>query len=121
MATFHLDPDLPQITPLQRLAGWHREFCVELLGNAEARIYVRAVERGSFKAAELQRAVLFHRLDTRFTDPAGCTEAIRGELESLVDAAHRVVPSKDNLFTTLEYDRSAWDRAQSGIDRWARR
>jgi hypothetical protein len=26
---------------------------------------VRAVERSSFKAAELQRAILFHRLDSR--------------------------------------------------------
>ncbi len=121
MATFHLDPSLPQITPLQSLAGWHREFCVELLGNSEARIFVRAVEQGSFKATELQRAILFERLDTRFTDLAGCTESIRDDLELLVDTARRSLPSRDNLFTTVEYDRSAWERVQTGIARWVRR
>lgn len=121
MATFQLDQTLPQISPSQSLAGWHREFCVELLGNSEARIFVRAVDKGSSKATELQRATLFERLDTRFVDLAECTEAIRDDLDQLIDSARRTLPSKDNLFTTLEYDRPAWGRVQTSIDRWARR
>ena len=40
MATLQIVPDIPEITPAQALTGWHREFCVELLGEGEARIFV---------------------------------------------------------------------------------
>jgi hypothetical protein len=30
MATLQVDPKLPDITPAQGLAGWRREFCIEL-------------------------------------------------------------------------------------------
>ena len=50
MATLQIDPKLPEITPAQSLTGWRREFCIELLGDAGAKIFVRTVEEGSFKA-----------------------------------------------------------------------
>jgi hypothetical protein len=121
MATLKVDPNLPEITPAQSLSGRHREFCVELLGDGSARIFVRAVERSSFKATELQHAILFHRLDSRFHDLEGCVEAIRADLDRLVDAARRTRPGKENLFALVEYDRAAWERVQQGIDRWAKR
>ena len=37
------------------------------------------------------------------------------------DAARRIRPDKENLFATVEYDRTAWERVQQGVDRWARR
>jgi hypothetical protein len=77
MATLQVDQELPDITPARGLTGWRREFCVELLGHGGARIFVRAAEKSSFKAAELQRAMLFHRLDSRVRDLEGCIEAIR--------------------------------------------
>lgn len=120
MATLHIDPALPEITPSKRLAGWHCEFCIELLGDGEARIFVRAVEQGSLKAFELQRAILFQRLDTRFTNLTGCMESLQADLDQLVGKARRIVPNRDNLFTTVEYDRSAWERVQTGLERWAR-
>lgn len=121
MTTLHLNADLPEVTPLQRLAGWHLELCVELLGNAEARVFVRAVERVSLKAAELQRGLLFQRLDTRFDDVAGWAEAHRAELDALIGTARRTRPTRENLYTAVEYDRQAWERVQDSIDRWARR
>jgi hypothetical protein len=121
MAELQVDPNLPEITPDLSLIGWHREFCIELLGNGDARLFVRAVETSSFKASELQRAILFQRLDSRFTDRAACVEFIRTDLTSLADTARRSRPTKDNLFTTLEYDCDAWERVQSGVERWARR
>jgi hypothetical protein len=121
MATLQADPKLPDITPAQSLTGWRREFCVELLGEGGARIFVRAVEKSSFKAAELQRATLFHRLDSRIRDLEACLEAIRPDLDRLVDTARRTRPEKDNLFASVEYDRAAWERVQHGIDRWAKR
>jgi hypothetical protein len=121
MANFQIDPEIPQITATQSLTGLHRELCIELLGDGAARIFVRAVELSSFKATELQRGILFHRLDPRFADLAGCVEAIRPDLERLAGSARRLNPTRDNLFATLEYDRSAWDRVQHGIDRWKRR
>ena len=121
MATIQVEPDLPPITPTQSLVGWHREFCVELLGEGSARIFVRAVEESSFKATELQRAILFQRLGARFTDVAGCVAFMQTDLEQLVDSAQRTRPEPDNLFVTVEYDRTAWERVQHGIDRWARR
>jgi hypothetical protein len=121
MATLQVDSNLPEITPAQSLTGWRREFCVELLGDGGARVFVRAVEKGAFKAAELQRAVLFHRLDSRFRDLEGCVEAIRPDLDHLVDAARRTRPDKENLFASVEYDRTAWERVQQGVNRWAKR
>ena len=121
MAALQIAPDVPELTSAQSLVGWRREFCVELLGDGDARIFVRAVEKSSFKAAELQRAILFHRLDSRFSDLPGCVEAIRGELEQLANAARRTRPAKDNLFAAVEYDRTVWERVQQGIDRWSRR
>jgi len=121
MAALKIDSNLPEITPAQSLTGWRREFCVKLLGDGSARIFVRAVERSSFKAAELQRAILFHRLDSRFRDLEGCVEAVRADLDRLVDAARRTRPDKENLFASAEYDRTAWERVQQGVDRWAKR
>lgn len=121
MASLQVDPQLPDISPAQSLTGWRREFCVELLGDGAARIFVRAVEKSSFKAAELQRAILFHRLDSRVRDLEGCVEAIRPDLNRLVDAARRTRPVKDNLFASVEYDRAAWECVRQGIDRWAKR
>ena len=121
MATLQIDPDIPQITPAQSLAGWRRELCVELLRDGAARVFVRAVEQSSLKATELQRATLFCRLHPRFADLAGCVEAIRPDLERLVDSARRIRPDKENLFAAVSYDRAAWERVQRGIDSWARR
>lgn len=121
MATLNVDPDPPQLTATQHLAGWRREFCAQLLGDGAARIFVRAVEQASFKAAELQRAILFHRLDTRFADLAGCVQAIEADLGQLADSARRPVPAKSNLFVSVEYDHASWARVQQGLDRWARR
>lgn len=64
---------------------------------------------------------LFQRLNPRFTDLAGCVEALRPDLETLADTARRTRPDKANLFATVEYDRIAWERVQQGVDRWARR
>jgi hypothetical protein len=120
MATFQIDPDVPPITPAQSLTGWHRELCVELLGDGAARVFVRAVETSSYKATELQRGILFQRLDPRFGDLAGCVAAIHADLERLVDAARRTPATQDNLFATVEHDRTTWERVQAAIDRWAR-
>jgi hypothetical protein len=121
MTTLHIDPDLPVLTPELSLTGWRREFCVELQGDRAARIFIRAVETGSLKADELHRAVLFHRLETRFSDLAGCIEALRPDLERLAASARRVQPSKDNLFAAVTYDKSAWESITKELDRWARR
>ena len=121
MATFQINPDVPAITPAQSLTGWHRELHIELLGDGAARVFVRAVEESSFKATELQRGTLFQRLDPRFSDLAGCVAAIHAELERLVNTARRKPATQDNLFATVEYDRSAWEQVQAAIDRWARR
>ena len=121
MADLKIDPHVPEITPDLRLIGWHREFCVELLGDGVARVFVRAVEASSFKATELQRAILFQRLDSRFTDLPACVDFIRTDLTRLADTARRHRPTKDNLYTTLEYDRATWERVQSGVESWARR
>jgi hypothetical protein len=121
MATLQVDSILPEITPEQSLTGWRREFCVELLGDAGARIFVRTVAESSFKATELQRAILFHRLDPRFTDLADCIEALQSDLRRLAETARRIRPDKENLFARVEFDRSAWERVQHGVDRWGRR
>lgn len=121
MASLQIEPDMPAITPEMSLTGWRREFCIELRGEGAARIYVRAVERSSQKAAELARATLFHRLEPRFADLAGCVEALRPDLERLADSARRVSPSAENLFAAVTYDKPAWERVQAGLERWARR
>ena len=120
MATIQIDTDFPQITPEQALTGWRREFCVELRGEGAARIFVRALEEGSFKAAELKRAILFQRLDARFGDLAGCVDFMRGDLDQLVDTARRTRPDQTNRFAIVEYDRATWERVQRGLNRWAR-
>jgi hypothetical protein len=121
MATLQIDSNLPEIPLAQSLIGWRREFCIDLLGDGAARIFVRAVEQGSSKAAELQRAILFHRLDARFSDLTGCIDELKTALERLADTARRTRPDKEHLFATLEYDRTTWERIQHGIDRWGRR
>jgi len=121
MATLHIDSKFPEITLAQSLVGWHREFCVELLGEGAANVFVRAVERSSFKATELLRAILFERLDSRFIDLAGCVAALEPCLELLVDTARRTRPDKEHLFAAVEYDHTHWERVRQGIDRWARR
>jgi hypothetical protein len=121
MAKLQIEPALPDITPAQSLAGWHREFCVELLEDRTARVFVRAVETGSFKATELQRAILFQRLGPRFIDLAGCVAAVRSDLERLVDTSRRERPESGNLYRAVEYDRTAWERVQHALDRWGRR
>jgi hypothetical protein len=60
------------------------------------------------------------RLDARFTDLTGCVDVMRPDLLRLADSARRSRPDKDNLFATVEYDRTAWERLQQGVDRWAR-
>lgn len=92
-----------------------------MLGDGAARVFVRAVEASSFKATELQRGILFRRLDARFTDPAGCVDSLQADLGKLVDTARRIRPEKGNLFATVEYDRTVWEKVQHGLDRWARR
>jgi len=77
-------------------------------------------KKGSFKATELPRAILFHRLDSRFRDVEGCIAAIRPDLDRLVDATRRVRPNKENLVATVEYDHVAWERVQHVLDRWGR-
>lgn len=120
-ALLQVDTEFPEITPARSLNGWHREFCVELRGEEGARIFVRAVQKSSFKAAELQRAVLFHRLDPRFRDLPGCVKALQTDLQKLATTARRATPTKANLFVTLEYNRQAWDRVELGVDLWSRR
>ena len=108
------------LTAEQALTGWRREFCVELLGDGQARIFLRAVEASSLKATELRRAVLFHRVGSAFTNLTGCVAAARGPLELLAGTAVRQQPSKDNLFAAVRYDRSAWESVVSAIENWQR-
>ena len=120
MANLHVDPELPVLTQVQSLTGWRREFCIELLGRGEAKVYVRAVEASSYKATEFKRGILFHRIDPRFADIAGSVEFLRHDLERLADTAQRVQPNRDNLFATVSYERETWERVQKGLDRWLR-
>lgn len=120
-ALLQVDADVPRLSPSESLNGWHREFCVELLGEERARVFLRTVRQSSFKASELQRGILFHRLDPRFTDLPGCVAALHSDLKRLAATARRAAPSKANLFITLDYRRDAWERVEEGVDRWARR
>lgn len=119
--SLQVDAELPEITPARSLNGWHRELCLELLGDGGARIFARALQQSSHRAAELQRGTLFQRLDVRFADLPGFVQAQRADIEQLACTARRSVPSQANLFATLAYDRAAWDRVVQGIDRWSRR
>ena len=121
MANLRVDPAVPVLTSGQSLTGWRRELCVHLLGESEARIYLRAVESPSMKADELRQAILFHRVGASFVDLEGCVAAIGEPLEHLVRTAVRQKPSKDNLFAAVTYDRSAWERVVEEIERWQRR
>jgi hypothetical protein len=116
-----IDEARPALTSEQTLTGWRREFCVELLGEGIARIFLRAVESPSLKATELRRAILFHRVGAVFDDLDGCVQAVREPLEHLARTAVRQQPSPDNLFAAVTFDRGAWDRVMNGLQRWQRR
>lgn len=115
-----VDADVPPLSATESLNGWHREFCVELLGEGAARVFVRSVRQSSFKASELLRGILFLRLDPRFSDLPGCVSALQKELKNLAATAQRMVPNKANLYITLDYKRNAWERVEEGVERWAR-
>ncbi|MGM9483189.1 hypothetical protein ACS5PN_18485 [Roseateles sp. NT4] len=119
--TLQIEENPTALTSEQTLTGWRREFCVELLGDGQARIFLRAVEAPSLKATELQRGVLFHRVSSAFTDLAGCVAAARDTLERLARHAARQQPSKDNLFAAVTYDRNAWDQVVNAVEGWQRR
>lgn len=119
--TLHIDDNPTPLTSAQTLTGWRRELCVELLGEGQARIFLRAVESPSLKATELQRGVLFHRVGNGFDSLGDCVAAAREPLEQLALTAVRQQPSKDNLFAAVTYDRNAWERAVDAIERWQRR
>ena len=119
--TLHIEESSDPLTPEQSLMGWRREFCVELMGEGQARVFMRTVQAPSLKATDLQRGVLFHRVSTTFADLGGCVAAAREALEHLARTAVRQQPSQDNLFAAVTYDRSAWDRVQLTIDQWQRR
>jgi len=121
MENLQIDPARPELTPEQTLTGWRREFCVELFGEGEARIFLRAVEVPSMKADALRQAILFHRVGTTFVDFDGCVAAVREPLEQLARTAARQKPDRDNPFAAVTYDRSAWDRVVLGIEHWQRR
>ena len=109
------------LTVEQSLTGWRREFCVELLGDGQARVFLRALAAASLKATELQRALLFHRVAAEFADLPGCVAAAREPLERLAGSAIRQVPAQDNLFAAVSYDRAAWDAVVDAVERWPRR
>src|SRR5437762_14313384 len=108
MANLQVEPTVPELTSEQSLTGWRREFCVQLLGESEARLYLRAVESPSMKADELRQAILSHRVGASFADLQGCVPAIGEPLEHLARPAVRQKPSTDNLSAAVTYDRSAW-------------
>ena len=119
--TLNIEDNQISLTSEQTLTGWRREFCVELLGEGQARVFLRLVEAASLKATELHRGVLFHRVGSAFADLAGCVAAAREALEQLARTAVRQQPSKDNLFAAVTYDRSTWDRVVLAVDQWQRR
>lgn len=119
--TLLIDESRPTLTSEQTLTGWRREFCVELLGDGQARIFLRALEVPSLKATELRRAVLFLRVGAGFVDLEGCVAAARVPLENLARSAVRQQPSKDNLFAAVTYDRGAWESVENAVENWQRR
>ena len=121
MASLQVDPTAPVLTPEETLTGWRREFCVELLGEGQARVFLRAVELPSMKADELRQAILFHRVSAGFQDLDGCIAVTREHLEQLANSAVRQKPTKENLFSAVNYDRAAWERVVQGVEHWQRR
>ncbi|KQV89328.1 hypothetical protein [Pelomonas sp. Root1237] len=119
--TLQIDDLQPELTAEQALTGWRREFCVELRGEGQARIFLRVLESPSLKATELRRAVLFHRVGAGFADLTGCVAAAREPLERLALTAVRQQPSADNLFAAVTYDRRAWEAVVDAVDHWQRR
>lgn len=119
--TLHISENTPTLTPEQTLTGWRRELYVELLGDGQARIDMKAVEHPSLRATELQRGVLFHRVSSSFTDLPGCVAAGREAFERLAQSAVRQQPSQDNLFAAVVYDRKAWDDVVTAVEAWQRR
>jgi hypothetical protein len=119
--TIQISETQPTLTAEQSLTGWRREFCVELLGDGQARVFLRAQESASMKATELQRAILFHRVGAGFADLAGCAAAAREPLERLARSALRQRPCQDNLFAAVTYDHAAWEAVVDAIERWQRR
>lgn len=119
--SLHIEDNQISLTSEQTLTGWRREFCVELLGDGQARIFLRAVEAASLKATELKRGVLFHRVSSSFSDLTGCAAAAREPLERLAATAARQQPSKDNLFEAVTYDRNAWEAVVQAVEQWQRR
>ncbi len=119
--TLQIDDTQPALTSEQTLTGWRRELCVELLGDGQARIFLRAVAAPSLKATELKRAVLFHRVNAAFADLGGCVAAAPEAFERLARTAVRQQPSQDNLFAAVTYDRGAWDAVVDVAERWQRR
>lgn len=119
--SLEIDDAQPTLTSEQNLTGWRREFCVELLGEGRARIFLRALEAASLKATELKRGILFHRVNSAFDDLPGCVAAAREPLEQLARTAVRQQPSQDNLFAAVTYDRASWDQVVSAVERWQRR
>lgn len=118
--TLQIEDATITLTPEQALTGWRREFCVELLGAGQARLFLRALEVPSLKATELHRGVLFHRVGAGFANLSGCVAAARAALEDLAGSAVRQQPSQDNLFAVVSYDRKAWERVVSAVDAWQR-
>lgn len=119
--SLQIDETPTTLTTEQTLTGWRREFCIELLGDGQARIFLRAVEQPSLRATELHRGVLFHRVGSAFANLPGCVAAAREMLEQLARSAVRQQPSQANLFAAMTYDRAAWDRVVGAIDGWQRR
>ena len=119
--SLQIDDTPTPLTPAQTLTGWRREFCIELLGDGNARIFLRAVETPSLKATELHRGVLFHRVGAAFADLPGCVASAQPVLERLAGSAVRQQPDKDNLFAAVTYDRAAWDLVVRAVDTWQRR
>lgn len=117
----HIDPNPVALTQDQALTGWRRECCIELLGEGQARIYLRAVAQPSLMAKELHRGVLFHRVGAGFTDLAGCMAAAEPALHRLVATAVRQTPCRENLFAAVTYDRRAWEAVMQTLERWERR
>lgn len=101
--------------------GWRREFCVELLGDGQARVFLRATEKPSLKATELRRGILFHRVGSSFADLPGCVAAALAPLEQLAQGAVRQQPNVENLFAEVTYQPSAWEAVVNAVDQWQRR
>ncbi|NCT82729.1 MAG: hypothetical protein GXC94_06270 [Comamonadaceae bacterium] len=119
--TLQIDETPTPLTAEQILTGWRREFCVELLGDGQARVFLRAVEQPSLKATELRRGLLFHRVSSAFGDLKGCVDAAAEALERLARSAVKQRPEPENLFANLSYDRTAWEQAVDTIEAWQRR